>query len=573
MKRAVLLLLVAGWAFAQPELVTETRNGVVRAVVRHATNNEPVTEANPALPGEALVAEAASMAEDTRVFVGTQQVDATMLEGGYVAFQVPADAKGAFVSLTLTDERGRSPEASFPVNGIEDGIQLGVADVRELITTAAMALDNATLAVAVVDRAGRPLGLLRRPGATDDIAETALSLARTGAFFSHNEAPLSSRTVRFISTENFPEGIPNQPAAALFGIELTNRGCLLSNDYLPGKEIPRSRDRNGTGTSRGITTVPGGVPIFRNGTINVGGIGVAGVDPNAAEFAAVVAVIGKFFRALPLPPPGAVFIDGFRLPFVNQTTRPAGTNAASALNGTFAIEPVSGNPVPDGWLIGPKAGSRLSIAEVRQVIETAVARAERTRAQIRLPLGTRAKFMFAVADVDGTILGMFRQPDATIFSIDVAATKARNVIYFSSATRRQDDLPGVPPGIAVTNRTIGFGAQSFFPSGIFNSMRGPFRDLFEYDRANPCTQGRGGAGPNSSGIVFFPGASALYKGDQIVGGFGVSGDGVEQDDYVTAGGIVGFEAPVDKRADTVFIDTPLGKVRLPYLKFPRNPEQ
>jgi hypothetical protein len=52
-----------------------------------------------------------------------------------------------------------------------------------------------------------------------------------------------------------------------------------------------------------------------------------------------------------------------------------------------------------------------------------------------------------------------------------------------------------------------------------------------------------------------------------VGGLGVSGDGVDQDDYVTAGGAVGFEAPAAIRADQIVIDG----VRLPYLKFPRNP--
>jgi len=44
---------------------------------------------------------------------------------------------------------------------------------------------------------------------------------------------------------------------------------------------------------------------------------------------------------------------------------------------------------------------------------------------------------------------------------------------------------------------------------------------------------------------------------------------VEQDDFVTAGGAKGFEPPADIRADQVFIRG----VRLPYLKFPRNPTQ
>ncbi len=78
------------------------------------------------------------------------------------------------------------------------------------------------------------------------------------------------------------------------------------------------------------------------------------------------------------------------------------------------------------------------------------------------------------------------------------------------------------------------------------------------------------APPNpQNGIVFFAGALPLYRNGVLVGGLGVSGDGVEQDDYVTAQAALGFEAIPDKRADRVFIDG----VRLPYLKFPRNPTQ
>ena len=46
----------------------------------------------------------------------------------------------------------------------------------------------------------------------------------------------------------------------------------------------------------------------------------------------------------------------------------------------------------------------------------------------------------------------------------------------------------------------------------------------------------------------------------------MSGDGVDQDDFVTAAGAKGFEAPTAMRADEVEVD-----VRLPYQKFPRNP--
>jgi Haem degrading protein HbpS-like len=120
---------------------------------------------------------------------------------------------------------------------------------------------------------------------------------------------------------------------------------------------------------------------------------------------------------------------------------------------------------------------------VAQIISNAVATANQTRAQIRLPIGERAKMVIAVSDLDGTLIGLHRMTDSTIFSIDVAATKARNVIYFSGATRQAADLNEVPMGAAVTNRTIGFGAQPFFPSGI-DVTRAVFQSLYDGCRAS-----------------------------------------------------------------------------------------
>jgi len=64
------------------------------------------------------------------------------------------------------------------------------------------------------------------------------------------EAPLSSRTVRYISGVHFPPGISFTPNADLYGIENTNRGCLLNTTFLPGHTItparsPEQRNRPG----------------------------------------------------------------------------------------------------------------------------------------------------------------------------------------------------------------------------------------------------------------------------------------------------------------------------------------
>ena len=176
--------------------------------------------------------------------------------------------------------------------------------------------------------------------------------------------------------------------------------------------------------------------------------------------------------------------------------------------------------------------------------------------------------MIAVTDLDGRVLALHRMTDATFFSIDVAVAKARNMVYFNAA-RQPADITGVPLNTAVTSRTISFGAQPFFPPGIDGSTPGPFFELYRSDVDNACSQGLQAANPNQNGIVFFAGSLPLYKNGVLVGGLGVSGDGIEQDDYVTAQAATGFEAPPAIRADRVFIDG----VRLPYLKFPRNPEK
>ena len=158
-------------------------------------------------------------------------------------------------------------------------------------------------------------------------------------------------------------------------------------------------------------------------------------------------------------------------------------------------------------------------------------------------------------------------PDATIFSADVAVAKSRNVIYFSSSAVDPQDMPGVPAGTAVTNRTISFGAQPFFPPGIDANPPGPFFNLFLFDTAHPCTNGHQPVNQFQNGIVFFPGSTPLFKNGTMVGGLGVSGDGVDQDDFDTANAAANYLPDPSKRADQIQINN----VRLPYFKFPRNP--
>jgi len=438
--------------------------------------------------------------------------------------------------------------------------------------------------------------------------------------------------------------------------------------------------------ARGIATLPGGVPLYRDtngdgvGETLIGGIGVffpgengtaefeQGFAPgqlektrtNAprvleAEFIAVVAaggsnqlnarVPGTKPSGHPVPdldiPFGRLDLVGIQLQVIGPT---AGIRGAQQLrdfsrslgdignpanmNGTAhevlpAVNYRDGQTVPSGWLVTPHDGANITAAQVEQIIDQGVAQAEQVRAAIRLPLGSRTRMMYAVTDLDGEVLGLFRQPDATVFSIDVAVSKARNVAYYADISvlnplDQVDQNPGgplVPAGTAFTNRTFRFLAEPNFPSGVDVSTPGDFSILHdlsdglaglgqtvpafgkinktelvefegpiahtEFDQANgtvagltsffPATNMRDVDNPeHQNGVIFFPGSTPIFDPvtGNLIAGFGVSGDGVDQDDVVTFKGAAGFLPPGGVlRADQVMVDG----VRLPFQKFLRNP--
>ena len=79
-----------------------------------------------------------------------------------------------------------------------------------------------------------------------------------------------------------------------------------------------------------ITTqqIRAGVSIFKDGLV-AGGIGVSGADPATVEYAGVAGTIGNGFVPV-LPAPSEVIVGGIALPFVVQTTIPAGESPGSA---------------------------------------------------------------------------------------------------------------------------------------------------------------------------------------------------------------------------------------------------
>src|SRR5271154_2685164 len=205
---------------------------------------------------------------------------------------------------------------------------LQIADVQNIVQ-AAVNSANVDMVVAVVDRAGFVLGGFRTQNAPANASgnfglslsanDVAVALARTGAFFSNDEAPLSSRTVRFISGIHFPPGVTDTESAPLYGIESTNRGCSFNTSFLPGQSFPPSTlihnpSAPGLGIQTGKANLldsdptavnPGGVPIFKNNRV-AGGIGIVAAPTanyNAVvEYAGIAGTFGSGFVVTPAYP-------------------------------------------------------------------------------------------------------------------------------------------------------------------------------------------------------------------------------------------------------------------------------
>ena len=283
--------------------------------------------------------------------------------------------------------------------------------------------------------------------------------------------------------------------------------------------------------------------------------------------------------------------------------------------------------------------SIVSQAEVEALLIEAIQLAARARAQIRRPLGSPAQVSIAVVDTFGTVLGLVRTADGPVFGIDVAVQKARTAAFFSNAAaandllntpdtqylgtgetvRIADYVPAVRSflgrstaladgGVAFSDRAGGNLARPYFPDGQPGSAAGPLGRVI--DRWSPFSVGlqsdlvnsavlqhvvfalgggsdvapgactelpatASGATRLPNGTQTFPGSVPIYRGNQLVGAIGVSGDGVDQDDMISFLAVsqtaqrLGTinNAPLALRADQL---TPQG-TRLRYVQCPQAP--
>lgn len=496
---------------------------------------------------------------------------------------------------------------------VADGPALSAVEVGRVLSQAAAQAQAAGLraTIAVVDAEANVLGAFRMDGAPltsrvvgtrgeglegEDLPSLAVAITKagTGALLSSGGNAFSARTASFIVQEHFPPGIRSTPGGPLFGVQFSSLPCTdFKTSPLP----------------LGLSADPGGQPLYKDGRV-AGGVGVEGdgvygldLDPSdldapAEERAALGGALG--FDAPELVRGDNILADGIRLPFANATAEPI-TNIA-AVPGTFLVVPRAGLPsalAPSGLVpsvpgrtdprFPVRAGSVLTAADVATILSQGAQQTVVTRAAIRQPLGSSARVSIAVVDLDGRILGFFQNDDAPNFGLDVSVQKARTAGFFSSPGAGAAlgavglgiyvrDVP-LDGSIAYTSRAVGFLAQPLFPPGIEDTDPGPFSlplpewspfntglqfDLLDLGAPGACGRGLPQL-PN--GITVFPGGIPLFKGGRLAGAIGVSGDGVDQDDLIAAAGSAGFEAPADRRSDTLVVRG----VRLPWVKFPRHP--
>jgi uncharacterized protein GlcG (DUF336 family) len=503
---------------------------------------------------------------------------------------------------------------------------LTVLDVETILQqgAAGAAAYSPNSVIAVTDREGFVLGVYGVSGPpTETQAVNAIDKAGTAAYLSSNGEAFTTRTAGFIIQPHFPPGIMNTSPGPLVGVGFSSLSFSDINHF----RQPANADPGIAGTS--LSGNPGGVPLYKDGVL-VGGVGVdsSGTPdalnyvpgPDVDEDVAVIAQSGY------TPPSNIlatqVLLNGIRLPYTDfgggslglaalnpanflagfpATASPGAPFQAGLLpynQGAYPQTPIPIEPVPDplSWITGgevrdPIIGSpvatpvegqpRLTQAEVTSILYNAAVAASRTRGAIRNPAGSPAEVFIVVVDYYGTaagvpvaplppqpppsiapyafprpqILGSFRTPDATIFSYDVAAQKARTALFFSTDT------------MAMSTRTVGFLAQSTYPPGIDGTSAGPYYQLQNELSAPSPANSNASINPYlPNGITIFPGGFPLYSNGVLIGAIGVSGDGVDQDDYIAASGTVGFEAPTSIRADEFAY---LG-ARLPYAKFPQN---
>jgi len=482
----------------------------------------------------------------------------------------------------------------------------------------------------------------------------AISKAITAAYVSSEGNAFSTRTAAQIVQEHFNPGELNQPAGPLFGVQFSQLAC---SDF--SARFSSAINTAGPYRSPlGLSADDGGFPVYRDGAL-LGAVGVVSdklydvaqssissgnVIPNDDETIALatsfgfyaplarranrITVDGKVLSYSAVEPSEGDFSaataadfdaltsgDGQLIAitgYANATLRQgavfgqassgirADTGAFAANNGYVFVDNSNGVrflPAAGGDALSlPASVMSLTAAEVTTLLNEALSIANKSRAQIRQPLGSQARVTISVVDSQGNNLGMVQTKDAPVFGADVSLQKARTAAMFSSmsasaylqsmtqltnylnadltvkktidiadyvsAATRFIGAGALSDGVAFSDRAGGNLSRPFFPDGIDANVHGPFsksiRDnqwsvfstglqldlvmnqmvahlLYALDVSSTDVTRNCIANPSArtaNGIQIFPGSVPIYRDNVLVGAIGVSGDGVDQDDMI-----------------------------------------
>lgn len=536
----------------------------------------------------------------------------------------------------------------------------------------------------------------------------AIAKALTAAYFSSEGNAFTTRTANQIIQEHFNPGEFNTPGGPLFGVQISQLPCSDISRRFNGVGPDPGPHRSPIG----FAADPGGLPLYKNGTL-VGAVGVIAREPDGRGLytldrvltdtdtdidelvataathglaaprdrrADVITVEGKLLRfadvdfgdlrsdpaqapAFNTLPPGLLAIIGYTVAAAGDAPPPlrAGTAFGHPDSG---VRPATAAEFPaslDAFVLVDETNTNrfpardgiggLASADVQRLLEKSIELANRTRSQVRRPLGSPAGIHVVVVDTNGDVLGAARTRDALIDAVDVTVQKARTSVFLSSADAA-DALRGVPAaaylapgsnlqvlrpapvapyvdayrdfldlpqgladgGIAWSTRAVGNISRPFFPDNIDGNRPGPlskpdgewsiFSTGLELDLVynavvrhlafvfgvlptdvdQNCT---GYAGLDDgfavsgqfaqlrNGMTLFAGGFPIYRGDTLIGAIGLSGDGLEQDEFLPFLAVdrVGTErgtlnnAPAARRADQLRVDG----VNLRYAICPQTP--
>lgn len=523
-------------------------------------------------------------------------------------------------NLTISDVQTIIAQAVSKAVSMNQKVTVSVSD-REgnLLGTFQMSGASANTLIRSVGRAGQGLENTLVPSTA-----AANSKAGTAGIFSSGGNAFSTRTASFIIQEHFPPRDDNRPGGPLYGVQFSTLAC--SDIAIAALPLGLSGDPGGLPLYRGGVAV-GGVGVEGDGLYT---IDREPTDDDQSFEEAIAFAATRGFETPSLIRGDNILVEGIRLPFLNSVnTSPVNPISFASLPGvvTSVIRAAPASDFTAAMLNGVTgqrslrfptvAGSALSSAEVSQILGAAAETANRTRGAIRQPIGSVARVTISVVDTDGRVLGIFQQSDAPVFGLDVAVQKARSSNFFARAdagakltaagfgsyvTRAAADGITLNGTVAFSERALGFIHRPLFPDGINNSLAGPFstplgdwspfNDGLQLDisrsaivaalssappvcrgaefkkkefmlAACPCTS----ISELRNGLQIFAGGQPLYRGSTLIGAIGVSGDGIDQDDFISAGGASLFAAPANIRSDRTFVRG----VRLPFLKFPARP--